>query len=60
MSPKISFYALDDLLNHEWRTNLELKPDRKGKISWRGFKGKYKITWTKPNGTVVTEIYELN
>ena len=60
MSPKISFYALDGLLNHEWRTNLEVKPDKKGKISWRGFKGKYKITWTKPNGTVVSEIYELN
>lgn len=59
MSPKPSFYALDELLNHEWRTNLELTPDKKGKISWRGFKGQYKLTWTKPDGTVVSEVFDL-
>ena len=50
MSPKTSFYALDQLINHEWKTSLECQPDRKGNISWRGFKGTYLITWTDPQG----------
>ena len=49
MTPKISYYTLDRLLNHEWKTNLELAP-KKGKISWRGFKGTYRITWTDSKG----------
>ncbi len=50
MKPKAAYYALDQLINHEWRTNLELKPDHKGNISWRGFKGTYNISWIDPSG----------
>ena len=50
MTPKTSYYALDQLLNHEWRTSLALKPDARGNISWRGFKGRYRIRWTDAKG----------
>ncbi len=55
MTPKTAYFALDQLINHEWRTNLDLTPDRKGNISWRGFKGTYRITWTDAKGAVHTE-----
>lgn len=48
MTPKKSFLALNDLINKEWKTNLEL-PIEGGKVSFRGFKGKYKLTL--PDGT---------
>lgn len=52
MSPKTSYFALDQLINHEWKTTLELKPDSRGNIRWRGFKGNYRITWTDRKGRV--------
>ena len=55
MTPKLSFYALDELINHEWKTNLELKPDADGNISFRGFKGTYRISWKGRDGKVRTE-----
>lgn len=59
MSPKTAYYALDQLINNEWKTTLELVPDSKGTVHWRGFKGSYKIIWTAPNGEVKEADYEL-
>lgn len=50
MTPKTAYYALDQLINEEWRTKEELTPDSKGNISWRGFKGTYNIIWTDRSG----------
>lgn len=50
MEPKLAYFALDELINKTWRTNCELKADRSGKISFRGFKGNYKFSWTGENG----------
>ena len=58
MSPKAAYYALDELINHEWKTSLELKPV-KGVIRWRGFKGTYKISWTDALGRDCEEIFVL-
>ena len=46
MNPKPVYNALDNLINHEWKTCLTVRTDENGKIKFRGFKGKYKITWT--------------
>jgi hypothetical protein len=59
MTPKKAYFALDQLLNHEWKTSLELQPDRKGNVSWRGFKGTYRISWTAPDGTEMTKDFIL-
>ena len=50
MDPKPSFYALNNLINHEWKTNLTVKADKNGQIKFRGYKGNYKITWTDKSG----------
>ena len=59
MRPKIVYYALNNLINKEWRTNLMVKPNGKGEIAWRGFKGKYRITWVDKAGVTHTEVYHL-
>ena len=59
MTPKTAFYALDQLINKEWKTNLELTPDSEGKVRWRGFKGVYKITWTDASGKEQTQEFKL-
>ena len=50
MNPKPAYYALSELVEKEWKTNLELEPNANGEIKFRGFKGKYRISWTSENG----------
>ena len=45
MQPKLSYFVMDDLINRQWNTNLELSSDASGEISFRGFRGSYKITY---------------
>ncbi|MDO4628497.1 MAG: endo-1,4-beta-xylanase [Planctomycetia bacterium] len=54
MNPKPVYYALDQLINHEWKTNLTVKTDADGRIQFRGFRGDYELTWTDANGNVQT------
>ncbi len=54
LNPKPVYETLDRLINHTWKTKLkELKPDKQGKINFRGFKGDYLIT-VKHNGKVIS------
>ncbi|MDR1010750.1 MAG: endo-1,4-beta-xylanase [Opitutaceae bacterium] len=49
MQPKPAYHALNRLINHDWKTNLTIKNPGTGSVTFRGFKGKYKITcndWT--------------
>ena len=59
MRPKPAFYALDNLINKEWKTNLTVKPDAGGKISFRGFRGTYKISWKDKYGRDRQMLYHL-
>ncbi len=59
MKEKPAYYALDQLINHEWKTNLSVKPDAEGKVQFRGFKGKYRITWKDKRGREQTMEYIL-
>ncbi len=55
MEPKASFYALDRLINDEWKTKIVEKAEEKNyRRSFRGFKGTYKISWTDNEGKVRT------
>ena len=49
------YYALNQLINHDWKTNLTVKADDKGTVSFRGFRGKYRLTWTDASGAVLTK-----
>jgi hypothetical protein len=50
MEPKPSFYALDQLINHEWKTNLSVKTGENGTVKFRGFKGRYRLSWKDKSG----------
>ena len=52
MEPKLSYFALDELINKEWRTNGELKADSSARVGFRGFRGNYKFTWENADGKV--------
>jgi len=43
LNPKKSYNVLDELINHEWKTNLNIKTNNKGKVGFRGFYGTYEI-----------------
>ena len=51
MTPKKSYLALDRLINDEWRTRLTVRTDADGSVSFRGFKGGYRLTWRDANGS---------
>ena len=59
MQPKMVFFALDRLINYEWRTNTEAKPDKDGKLRFRGFRGSYELTYTDNAGNVKTLLYHV-
>lgn len=43
LKPKPSYQVLDELINKEWRTNLQLKSDDESQVKFKGFYGKYKV-----------------
>lgn len=59
MQPKTSFFALDELILNEWRTNLTVNADKDGSVSFRGFKGNYRIIWTDRRGRTHSTEYHL-
>jgi hypothetical protein len=59
MVAKPAYYALDNLINNEWKTNLIAKPDKNGRVKFRGFKGNYRVTWTDQMENVQTREYYL-
>lgn len=49
--PKPAYTALDQLINHDWKTNLEIKSDNVGKVEFRGFHGDYEVEVTQDGKT---------
>ncbi len=50
MEPKPSYYALNKLINEEWKTNTVVKVNEGGNATFRGFKGEYMVFWKDING----------
>ena len=59
MQEKPVYWALDELINHEWKTNTTVKADKDGNVEFRGFKGKYRITYKDNKGKTKTMEYIL-
>jgi hypothetical protein len=53
---KLAYRALDQLINHDWKTNLQTRSDGDGKMSFRGFHGGYKVTVTADGQTKGFEV----
>lgn len=60
MTPKPSYYALNNLINNEWKTNLTVKADKDGRVTFRGFKGKYLVSWKDAAGKSHIQEFVLN
>lgn len=54
MEPKPSFHALNKLINDEWKTRTTVKAGDGGTVAFRGFRGRYRLTWTDAAGNVAT------
>ena len=50
MEPKLSYFALNDLINREWHTSTACRADREGRAVFRGFRGRYRLSWTSAEG----------
>ena len=59
MSKKPVYFALDELINHQWKTKLTVKADSDGKIAFRGFRGTYRLTWKDAAGKLQEKTVEL-
>ena len=59
MRPKTAYYALDDLINREWKTTTTVKAQG-GKVSFRGFRGRYHLTWKNADGSCGFKSIDLN
>ena len=52
MTPKKSYYALDRLINDEWRTRTTVRAGDDGAVSFRGFRGAYRLSWRDASGAL--------
>lgn len=59
MEPKPAYFALDELINKEWKTRLTAKADKEGAVQFRGFKGTYELSWEGDDGKRVSQVVEL-
>jgi GH35 family endo-1,4-beta-xylanase len=59
MQPKPAYFALDTLINKEWKTRLTLKAGEGGRVAFRGFRGKYRATWRDASGAEKSAEFHL-
>ncbi|MBQ7189632.1 MAG: endo-1,4-beta-xylanase [Kiritimatiellae bacterium] len=57
MQPKPSYYALNELIHNEWKTRLTTRTDANGNVSFRGFRGKYRISYAEGGTFKTREIH---
>ena len=63
LQKKPAYLALDQLINHEWKTNLKVKAKGEGEgrkvVAFRGFRGRYRLSWTGSDGTEKSKVVEV-
>ena len=58
MQPKAAYFAMDDLINREWKTKTSVVA-KGGKVSFRGFRGRYRLTWKDAEGKDRSKFVEV-
>ena len=58
MRPKAAYFAMDDLVNREWKTRTTVKAAG-GKVAFRGFRGRYRLTWKGADGQAQTKYADV-
>lgn len=59
MNPKPVYGVLADLINREWKTSLTLMAEAGKSVTFRGFKGRYRVTWQDADGTKKNAEFDL-
>ncbi len=60
MRPKTAYFAMNDLINREWKTNLKVKVEgEERKVAFRGFRGKYRLSWKDASGKQCEKLVEV-
>ena len=59
MRPKTAYFAMDDLVNREWKTSLVAKASG-GKVAFRGFRGRYRLSWKGSDGKERSKLVDVN
>lgn len=59
MKPKPVFLMLKNLICREWRTSITTNVGADGKIAFRGFRGRYMVSWKGKNGDIRQKIIEV-
>ena len=55
---KPAYNALDELVNREWKTRTTARA-KDGYVSFRGFRGRYRLTWTSDEGETRAVVVEV-
>lgn len=55
MQPKPSYFALNKLINDEWKTRVCSQSQSDGTVKLRGFRGKYQLMWKDAAGNRAEE-----
>lgn len=50
MQPKAVYAVLHDLIHNEWKTRMVVRAGEDGAVRFRGFPGKYTLTWRDASG----------
>ena len=58
MQPKAAYFAMDDLINREWKTKTSVVA-KGGKIAFRGFRGRYRLTWKDASGKEQSKLVDV-
>ena len=62
LQKKPVYHALDQLVNHEWRTHLTVRSEQSNNrtiVAFRGFRGRYRLSWADAGGKVREKIVEV-
>lgn len=59
MRPKPAYFVMNDLINKEWKTKITIRAGEDGRVTFRGFKGLYRVTWTEASGAVKQAEFKL-
>jgi hypothetical protein len=55
MRAKAAYFVMNDLINREWKTKTTVK-SANGKVAFRGFRGRYRLTWKDADGKEVSKL----
>lgn len=58
MKPKTAYFAMDDLVNREWKTKTTAKAVG-GKVAFRGFRGRYRLSWKDAEGKERSKLVDV-